>query len=82
MIVACREGKDLPCSPLDDLRGRPSFLGRALRQQLIEDLPELALPGILTGQPLDPLHHKLGSLARKIKHQLGRHPQTTCRPRA
>ena len=77
MIVAQRERQDLARRPLDHLCCRPPVLRWVLEQLVFEDLAELALPGILSGQALDPLHHELKRPLPEVEHMFTRHLEAT-----
>ena len=62
VIQACRIRENIARGPLHDLRRRPAIFGWVLRQLTLEDLPELALPGIFSGQALDSFNHELERL--------------------
>ena len=44
------------------------MLWRILEELVFEHLPELALPGVLSGQALDPLHQQLERLLPEVEH--------------
>ena len=62
MIEAHRVRKKVAHDPLDHLVDGPAFVGRGLQQLLFEDLPELALPRVLSGKALDARHHEIERL--------------------
>ena len=66
-------------SLVDDLRSRSPFFRRILQKPIVQDLAELALPSVVLGQLLYPLHQNLGNLVREIEHFVGRHLQVARR---
>ncbi len=79
VIVPQRDREDLSRGLLNNLHWRAAVLGRSLHQSVHELLPELSVPGVFSGQALDPLHHELGRLAGEVEHELGRHPEAVGR---
>ncbi len=71
VIKPQRQRKDIPYDPFKHLRTRPAVLGRILQQLVFEPLPELSVPGIFSGQALDPLHQKLPALRARSSMSSG-----------